>query len=348
MEIYLDNCATTRVCPEAAEAAMNAMVRDYGNPSSLHKKGLDAEHILTAARKEAAALLGCAYDCVYFTGGATDSNNIAIQGALAARPRAGKTIVTTTVEHSSVGATITAMEKRGYTVKRVAPRADGHFDPYDFLDAVDEDTVLLSMMMVNNEMGTILPYDKVIPAVVRAFIHREGPATAHFMGGGMSLTFGSLDPDTESVVQEFFEALEPTPIKAKIHPDILRDVWMKAMLVTCFGALGAVMEEPIGVLRTTYRETLQALMTEAANVARSAGIQMKDDAVDIVLSFTDAQPGGGTASMQRDILDGLHSELDSQVGGIVRCAKKYNTSAPLHQLAWETLAVKSNKLRGQK
>ncbi|NWO17869.1 MAG: 2-dehydropantoate 2-reductase, partial [Corynebacterium sp.] len=104
--------------------------------------------------------------------------------------------------------------------------------------------------------------DKVIPAVVRAFIHREGPATAHFMGGGMSLTFGSLDPATESVVQEFFEALEPTPIKAKIHPDILRDVWMKAMLVTCFGALGAVMEEPIGVLRTTYRETLQALMTE--------------------------------------------------------------------------------------
>ena len=169
MEIYLDNCATTRVCPEAAEAAMNAMVRDYGNPSSLHKKGLDAEHILTAARKEAAALLGCAYDCVYFTGGATDSNNIAIQGALAARPRAGKTIVTTTVEHSSVGATITAMEKRGYTVKRVAPRADGHFDPYDFLDAVDEDTVLLSMMMVNNEMGTILPYDKVIPAVKKRF-----------------------------------------------------------------------------------------------------------------------------------------------------------------------------------
>src|SRR5690625_6385432 len=69
--------------------------------------------------------------------------------------------------------------------------------------------------------------DKVIPAVVRAFIHREGPATAHFMGGGMSLTFGSLDPATESVVQEFFEALESTPIKAKIHPDILWDVWMK-------------------------------------------------------------------------------------------------------------------------
>ncbi len=178
LEIYLDNCATTKVCPEAAEAALNAMVHDYGNPSSLHKKGLDAEHILTAARKEAAALLGCEYDSVYFTGGATDSNNIAIQGSLAARPRGGKTIVTTTVEHPSVGATISAMEKKGYTVKRIAPKADGHFDPYDFLDAVDEDTVLLSMMMVNNELGTILPYEKVVPAVKKRFpdliVHIDG------------------------------------------------------------------------------------------------------------------------------------------------------------------------------
>lgn len=178
MEIYLDNCATTKVCPEAAAAALQAMTEDYGNPSSLHKKGLDAEHILTAARKTAAALLGCEYGCIHFTGGATDSNNLAIQGALAARARAGKTIVTTTVEHPSVGETVAAMEKRGYTVKRVAPRADGQFDPWDFIDAVDEDTVLLTFMMVNNELGTVLPYDKVIPAVRKRFpnvlIHMDG------------------------------------------------------------------------------------------------------------------------------------------------------------------------------
>ncbi len=178
MEIYLDNCATTKVCPEAAEAALQAMTVDYGNPSSLHKKGLDAEHILTAARKTAASLLGCEYGCIHFTGGATDSINLAIQGALAARARGGKTIVTTTVEHPSVGETVAAMEKKGYTVKRVAPGRDGQFDPWDLINAVDADTVLLTFMMVNNELGTVLPYDKVIPAVRRRFpnvlIHMDG------------------------------------------------------------------------------------------------------------------------------------------------------------------------------
>lgn len=189
--------------------------------------------------------------------------------------------------------------------------------------------------------------DKVIPAVVRAFIHREGPATSHFMGGGLSLTFGALEPATESLVQEFYEVLAETPIKAKIYPDILSDVWMKAMLVTTFGALGAVVEEPIGILRTTYRDSLRALMTEAAQVARTAGIAVKDDAVDTVMSFTDAQSEDGTASMQRDILDGLDSELDSQVGGIVRFANSHDGQAPLHQLVWDTLSAKSNKLRGE-
>ncbi len=178
MEIYLDNCATTKVCPEAAQAAYRAMVEDYGNPSSLHQKGLDAEHILTSARKSAAALLGCEYGCIHFTGGATDSNNIAIQGALAARPRAGKTIVTTTVEHPSVGDTVSAMEKRGYTVKRVSPRPDGQFDPWDIIDAVDGDTVLVTFMMVNNELGTILPYERAVPAIRKRFpdvlIHMDG------------------------------------------------------------------------------------------------------------------------------------------------------------------------------
>lgn len=178
MEIYLDNCATTKVCPEAVEAAMKAMAEDYGNPSSLHRMGLRAERLLTGTRKAAAALLGCDYGCIYLTGGATDSNNIAIQGAVRARARMGKTVVTTTVEHPSVAETVTALEKGGYTVKRVAPRPDGQFAPEDFLEAVDGDTVLLSMMMVNNELGTILPYEKVVPALKKRFpdliVHIDG------------------------------------------------------------------------------------------------------------------------------------------------------------------------------
>ena len=178
MEIYLDNCATTKVCGEAAAACMEAMIHEYGNPSSLHRKGLNAEHLMTAARKTAAGILGCDPECVIFTGGATDSNNIAILGGISARKRAGKTIVTSTVEHPSVADTVSSLEEQGYTVKRVGPRADGSFSPDDFIDAVDSDTVLLTFMMVNNETGTILPYDKIIPAVRRRYpdllIHMDG------------------------------------------------------------------------------------------------------------------------------------------------------------------------------
>ena len=169
LEIYLDNCATTRVCPEAAEACMKAMTADYGNPSSLHKKGMEAEALVTAARRQAARMLGCEPDCITFTGGATESNNLAILGAAAAYPRAGKTVVTTAVEHPSVARTVDALEERGYTVKRVSPRPDGNFDPQDFLDAVDGDTFLLSMMLVNNEVGTVLPVETVVPALKRRF-----------------------------------------------------------------------------------------------------------------------------------------------------------------------------------
>ena len=178
MEIYLDNCATTRVCPEAAAACMKAMTEEYGNPSSLHRKGLSAEKIMNAARKSIAGLLGCEPECIIFTGGATDSNNIAIQGGVSARKRQGKTIVTSAVEHPSVGETVSALEAQGYTVKRVKPRPDGNFAAEDFVDAVDDDTVLLTFMMVNNELGTILPYDRIIPAVRRKYpgllIHMDG------------------------------------------------------------------------------------------------------------------------------------------------------------------------------
>lgn len=187
---------------------------------------------------------------------------------------------------------------------------------------------------------------RFIPAVVRAFIHREGPATAHHMGGMLAWSFGSIDPATEPLVQALYEALADTPIKAKIHPDILSDVWEKAMMVTCFGALGAVLEKPIGVLRTEYRDSLRALMVEAAATAKAAGIELKDGTVDKVMSFVDQQAEGATSSMQRDILEGLHSELDSQVGGIVRIAISSGAAAPLHQLVWEALSMKSAKLRG--
>ena len=169
MEIYLDNCATTKVCSQAADACMKAMTELYGNPSSLHKKGVEAENILTAARKTAASILNCDPDCIIFTSGATESNNMAILGGTAARKRDGKTIVTCSVEHASVEHTTAFLEKQGYTVKRVKPRTDGNFAAEDFINAVDDDTILLTFMMVNNELGSVLPYEAIIPAVRRKY-----------------------------------------------------------------------------------------------------------------------------------------------------------------------------------
>lgn len=167
MEIYLDNCATTRVCDEAAAACLRAMTAEYGNPSSLHRKGLEAESILTETRKTIGQMLSCPPECIRFTASATESNNLAILGSAAARPHGGKTIVITAVEHSSVENAAAALEKKGYTIRRVRPRPDGHFAVEDFLNAVDDDTLLVSFMMVNNEIGTVLPYETLIPALRR-------------------------------------------------------------------------------------------------------------------------------------------------------------------------------------
>ena len=178
MEIYLDNCATTKVCEAAVAAAVKAMETDYGNPSSLHRKGMEAEKILTEGRKLIASMLHCDPDCVYYTGSATESNNIAILGSAAAHPRDGRTIVTTSVEHPSVENAVASLEKKGYTVKRVSPREDRNFDPFDIIDAVDDDTLLLSMMLVNNETGTITPVERVVPALRKKYpkllIHIDG------------------------------------------------------------------------------------------------------------------------------------------------------------------------------
>lgn len=169
MEIYLDNCATTRVCNEAVAACVRAMTEDYGNPSSLHKKGMEAENILSDTRRTIGKMLGCDGDCIYFTGSATESNNLAILGAAAANPRGGKTIVTTTVEHASVTNTVDYLGEQGYTIRKVSPKPDGNFDPKDFINMVDEDTLLVTFMMVNNEIGTVLPYQTVIPALKKKY-----------------------------------------------------------------------------------------------------------------------------------------------------------------------------------
>jgi cysteine desulfurase len=169
MAVYLDNAATTKPCAEAVQAAVDAMTINFGNPSSLHRAGLDAQIAVDRARKVIADSIGAESACLYFTSGATESNNLALRGAAAAYGRKRRKIVISAVEHASVEETAAALEKSGFEVVRVSPRGDGRFCPEDFIAACDDDTCLLSMMYVNNETGYILPVNEVFSAVKRRF-----------------------------------------------------------------------------------------------------------------------------------------------------------------------------------
>ena len=171
MSVYLDNAATTKPCEPAVSAVFQNMVEDFGNPSSLHRLGLNAENNMNEARKAIAAALVCDPKCITFTSGATEANNTIIFGA--ARnygKRNRKKIVVSAIEHPSVAEPIKRLEETGeYTVVRIKPDRNGCIDPDEFIKAVDADTFLVSCMLVNNETGSINPVKKIFSQVKRNF-----------------------------------------------------------------------------------------------------------------------------------------------------------------------------------
>lgn len=176
--VYLDNSATTRVCLAAADAAYDMMTQYYGNPSSLHAMGFEAEKRITAAREAVAKLMGADPRQVFFTSGGTEANNLAVLGAVAAHPHAGKHIVTTAVEHSSVAAACDRLESEGYEITRLTPAKDGTLVARDIVEACRPDTVLVAVMLVNNETGARFPLEKAVADIrrkaPRAHIHCDG------------------------------------------------------------------------------------------------------------------------------------------------------------------------------
>ena len=181
-QTYLDNSATTRVCEAAAQAAYRLMTEVYGNPSSLHSLGFRAEQELTAARRQVATLIGAEEGEITFTSGGTEANNLAIFGAVAAHHHDGRHIVTTAVEHASVSAAIDALEKEGYTVTRLLPDENGVLTADAIVSACRPDTVLVAVMLVNNEIGAKFPIDQAAPAIRRvapkAHIHCDAVQAA--------------------------------------------------------------------------------------------------------------------------------------------------------------------------
>ena len=153
---YMDHSATTFVLPEAAEAACRVMTQQFGNPSSVHKMGIEASGILEDARRSVASLMGADPSEITFTSCGTEAINTAIFGAAHRRGR-GKHVVTTAIEHSATLNACRRLEQEGYEVTYLEPDEGGHISVADLRAALRPDTVLLTCMLVNNEVGTILP-----------------------------------------------------------------------------------------------------------------------------------------------------------------------------------------------
>lgn len=168
MTAYFDNSATTKPLPEAVEAVTRAMTETWGNPSSLHAVGDAANNELEASRRTLAAAFGCKPQEVYFTGGGTESNNIAVFGAVEALKRRGGRIVTTAVEHPSVSGCMKRLQEQGFDVVYLPVDRTGCVSEESIYEAVNQKTILVSLMLVNNEVGSIMPVKAAAKALKRA------------------------------------------------------------------------------------------------------------------------------------------------------------------------------------
>jgi cysteine desulfurase len=167
MEIYLDNAATTKPCIESVNAITDCLTENYGNPSSLHSKGLSAQLAVDKSRKQIASALGCDQSEIVFTSCATESTNTALKSVALKYGKRKKTIITSSVEHSSVKETLKYLSENGYNIVYIHPRDDGKFYPADFINAITDDTFLITVMLVNNENGYILPAKKIFESAKR-------------------------------------------------------------------------------------------------------------------------------------------------------------------------------------
>ena len=172
MEAYLDNSATTRCSKAAADMVYKLLTEDYGNPSSLHMKGVEAENYINDAKKKIAKTLRVQDKEILFTSGGTESNNTAIIGAAMANKRAGRHIITSSVEHASVLSVMQFLEEQGFEITYLPVNHDGVISVEELKNAVREDTILVSLMHVNNEIGAVMPIEEA-----GAAIKEKNPAT---------------------------------------------------------------------------------------------------------------------------------------------------------------------------
>lgn len=169
MEIYFDNSATTRALDEVKDLVVKLMTEDYANPSSRHRKGMEAEQYVKEAAMRIAKTLKVKEKEIIFTSGGTESNNMALIGAALAGQRAGKHIISTRIEHASVYQPLAFLETLGFEVTYLHTDRQGHISLEELEQSIRPDTILVSVMYVNNEMGAIEPVEEIA-----SLVHQKG------------------------------------------------------------------------------------------------------------------------------------------------------------------------------
>ena len=159
--IYLDNSATTKPCAAAVDAMMQVLTENWGNPSALYQFGIDAAHSLRSARNKVAAAMGAEPDRIFFTSGGTESDNWAIFSTVKRLGKRGRHLITTAIEHHAVLNCFKELESQGFDVTYLQPDADGTISLDALKTALRKDTILVSVMMVNNVTGAVMPIDKM-------------------------------------------------------------------------------------------------------------------------------------------------------------------------------------------
>lgn len=167
MEAYLDNSATTRCSDRACRLMVELLTKDYGNPSSLHRKGVEAERYIDEAKKKIAKTLKVSEKELIFTSGGTESNNMALIGAAMANRRAGMHIITTGIEHASVLSPMQYLEEQGFAITYLPVDSDGIISLEALEEAVNDETILVSVMQINNEIGAIEPIEEAVELIRR-------------------------------------------------------------------------------------------------------------------------------------------------------------------------------------
>ncbi len=331
--IYFDNSATTKVCKEAADKAYSMMTECWGNPSSLHSVGFEAEKEVTKAREIIANKIGADESEIYFTSGGTEANNLAVLGGADARKRRGDRIVTTAIEHPSVLRAAEELEKQGFEVIFLKPDASGQIPESAVYAAVNEKTILVSMMAVNNETGVNLPLGAVSNAIKRA----NAPAFFHVDDvqgfGKIKINLKKLGVDMMTISGHKVHAPKGVGAiyiskKARVNPRAFGGSQQKQIrpgtepvpAICAFGEAVRVLpdEKEELALVTDIRDRLLNGLREMPDVV----INSRDDALPYILSFS-------CGSVRSETMLHFLSERDIFVSSGSACSK----SKPSHVLA---------------